>query len=85
MIIKGLPTGNHVHVSAMIGGELVSRAYTPISSDDDKGYCDLIIKVCIFINDNGIIALMFLNPVKTLLSLLTAASKQQRAYFLIKC
>lgn len=28
-----------------INGELVMRAYTPASSDDDLGYFDLVIKV----------------------------------------
>ena len=28
-----------------IGGELVMRAYTPTSSDDELGYFDLVIKV----------------------------------------
>lgn len=41
----GLPTGQHIYVSATINGENVFRPYTPITSDDDKGYFDLIIKV----------------------------------------
>jgi cytochrome-b5 reductase len=32
-------------ISANIGGSLVSRAYTPISCDDDVGYFDLLVKV----------------------------------------
>ena len=43
--ILGLPIGQHVMVSANIKGSDVQRAYTPISSDDDKGYVDLLIKV----------------------------------------
>lgn len=43
--ILGLPIGQHVHLSAKINGELVSRAYTPVSSDEDFGYTDLVIKV----------------------------------------
>lgn len=43
--ILGLPIGQHVMVSATIKGEQVQRSYTPISSDDDKGFVDLCIKV----------------------------------------
>lgn len=41
----GLPVGKHVFLYAMINEELVMRAYTPTSSDDDLGYFDLVIKV----------------------------------------
>lgn len=41
----GLPCGKHVFVYAKIDGETVMRAYTPISSDDDLGKLDLLIKV----------------------------------------
>ncbi|KAH8835340.1 ferredoxin reductase-like C-terminal NADP-linked domain-containing protein [Flagelloscypha sp. PMI_526] len=40
----GLPIGQHISVSAEINGKDVARSYTPISSDDDKGYFDLLIK-----------------------------------------
>lgn len=43
----GLPIGQHISVSAELNGKEVSRSYTPISSDDDKGYFDLLIKVII--------------------------------------
>ncbi|GBP03627.1 NADH-cytochrome b5 reductase 2 [Eumeta japonica] len=43
--ILGLPIGQHIHISAKIGDDLVIRSYTPVSSDDDKGYVDLVIKV----------------------------------------
>lgn len=43
--ILGLPVGQHIHLSAKINDELVIRAYTPVTSDDDKGYVDLVIKV----------------------------------------
>ncbi|NXY68062.1 NB5R2 reductase, partial [Glareola pratincola] len=43
--ILGLPVGQHVYLSAKIDGNLVIRAYTPVSSDETKGYVDLIIKV----------------------------------------
>ena len=38
-------SGKHIFVYASIGGETVMRAYTPISSDDDLGKLDLLIKV----------------------------------------
>lgn len=43
--ILGLPIGQHVYLSAKIDGKLVVRPYTPVSSDDDKGFVDLMIKV----------------------------------------
>ncbi|KAF0759747.1 NADH-cytochrome b5 reductase 2 isoform X1 [Aphis craccivora] len=43
--ILGLPIGQHIHLSARINEELVARAYTPVSSDNDVGYMDLVIKV----------------------------------------
>lgn len=43
--VLGLPLGQHIYLSAKINGELVVRPYTPTSSDDDKGYFDLVIKV----------------------------------------
>jgi cytochrome-b5 reductase len=43
--VLGLPLGQHIYLSARINGELVVRPYTPVSSDDDKGYFDLVIKV----------------------------------------
>ncbi|XP_017843409.2 NADH-cytochrome b5 reductase 3 isoform X2 [Drosophila busckii] len=43
--VLGLPVGQHIHLIATIDSELVIRPYTPISSDDDVGYVDLIIKV----------------------------------------
>lgn len=41
----GLPVGQHVNTKAKIDGKLVIRAYTPISSDDDLGFMELLIKV----------------------------------------
>ncbi|XP_057551458.1 NADH-cytochrome b5 reductase 2 [Hippopotamus amphibius kiboko] len=41
----GLPVGNYVHLLAKIDGVFVVRAYTPVSSDDDLGFVDLIIKI----------------------------------------
>jgi len=43
--ILGLPVGQHIYLTAKVNGELVIRPYTPVSSDDDKGYMDLVIKV----------------------------------------
>ncbi|KAK9467456.1 hypothetical protein V1512DRAFT_275426 [Lipomyces arxii] len=40
----GLPIGQHVSISATIDGKEVVRSYTPMSSDDDRGYFDLLIK-----------------------------------------
>lgn len=37
--------GNYIRLLAKIDGVLVIRAYTPVSSDDDQGFVDLIIKV----------------------------------------
>jgi len=43
--ILGLPIGQHIYLTATINGNLVIRPYTPVSSDDDHGYMDLVIKV----------------------------------------
>ncbi|XP_072171809.1 NADH-cytochrome b5 reductase 3-like [Diadema setosum] len=43
--ILGLPTGQHIYLTTRVDGKLVVRPYTPVSSDDDKGYVDLVIKV----------------------------------------
>ncbi|KAG9260471.1 NADH-cytochrome b5 reductase 3 [Astyanax mexicanus] len=43
--ILGLPVGKHVYLSARIDGNLVVRPYTPVSSDDDKGCVDLVVKI----------------------------------------
>jgi len=43
--VLGLPVGQHIHLIATINEELIIRAYTPVSSDDNKGYVDLVIKV----------------------------------------
>lgn len=41
----GLPCGYHMFTQAKIDGKLVMRAYTPVSSDEDKGSFTLCIKV----------------------------------------
>uniref|UniRef100_A0A672QER3 cytochrome-b5 reductase n=1 Tax=Sinocyclocheilus grahami TaxID=75366 RepID=A0A672QER3_SINGR len=43
--VLGLPIGHYVYLSAKVNGNLVIRAYTPVSSDEDKGYIDLVVKV----------------------------------------
>ncbi len=45
--VLGLPIGQHVTLVANIDGKEVLRSYTPISSDEDKGYFELLIKVMI--------------------------------------
>ncbi|KAF8973742.1 hypothetical protein BDZ97DRAFT_1648352 [Flammula alnicola] len=42
--VLGLPVGQHISVSAEINGKVVTRSYTPISNDDDRGRFDLVIK-----------------------------------------
>ncbi|OAL43718.1 ferredoxin reductase-like protein [Pyrenochaeta sp. DS3sAY3a] len=44
--ILGLPIGQHVSLAATIAGQPkeVVRSYTPVSSDEDKGHFDLLIK-----------------------------------------
>ncbi|XP_041072213.1 NADH-cytochrome b5 reductase 3-like [Carcharodon carcharias] len=43
--VLGLPIGQHIYLSAKINGELVVRPYTPVSSDDDKGFVELVVKI----------------------------------------
>lgn len=45
VFFSSLCTGQHIYLSARINGALVVRPYTPVSSDDDKGYVDLVAKV----------------------------------------
>lgn len=40
----GLPIGQHISIAANVNGKEIVRSYTPISSDNDKGYFDLLIK-----------------------------------------
>ncbi|KAK6341170.1 NADH-cytochrome b5 reductase [Orbilia brochopaga] len=42
--ILGLPIGQHVSVGATIDGKEIMRSYTPISSDLNRGYFELLIK-----------------------------------------
>ncbi|KAL0968560.1 hypothetical protein UPYG_G00268480 [Umbra pygmaea] len=43
--VLGLPVGQHVYLSAKVNGSLVIRAYTPVSSDENQGFVDLVVKV----------------------------------------
>lgn len=43
--ILGLPVGKHLYILAEIGNDIVMRPYTPVTSDDELGYFDLVIKV----------------------------------------
>ncbi|XP_053321154.1 NADH-cytochrome b5 reductase 3 [Spea bombifrons] len=43
--VLGLPIGQHIYLSARVDGNLVVRPYTPVSSDDDKGFVDLVVKI----------------------------------------
>ncbi|MEQ2204758.1 NADH-cytochrome b5 reductase 2 [Xenoophorus captivus] len=43
--ILGLPVGQHVYLSAKVNGCLVVKPYTPVSSDEDEGFVDLVVKV----------------------------------------
>jgi cytochrome-b5 reductase len=42
--ILGLPTGQHVSIRATINKKTVSRSYTPVSNDSDRGVLDLIVR-----------------------------------------
>ena len=44
--VLGLPIGQHISIGAMLPGQPkeVVRSYTPISSDENRGYFDLLIK-----------------------------------------
>ncbi|XP_050408033.2 NADH-cytochrome b5 reductase 3 isoform X1 [Patella vulgata] len=43
--ILGLPVGQHIYLTVRIDGQTVIRPYTPVSSDDDKGFMDLVVKI----------------------------------------
>ncbi|EMG46983.1 CBR1 NADH-cytochrome b5 reductase 1 [Candida maltosa Xu316] len=40
----GLPIGQHISIGATINGKEIVRSYTPISTDDQLGHFDLLIK-----------------------------------------
>lgn len=43
--VLGLPIGQHVAIKANVGGESVSRSYTPVSNNSDRGVLELVVKV----------------------------------------
>lgn len=43
--LLGLPTGQHVTIKAEVAGETVTRSYTPVSNNSDRGVLELVIKV----------------------------------------
>eukprot|EP00611_Tribonema_gayanum_P015421 TRINITY_DN2725_c0_g1_i1.p1 TRINITY_DN2725_c0_g1~~TRINITY_DN2725_c0_g1_i1.p1 ORF type:complete len:311 (-),score=73.75 TRINITY_DN2725_c0_g1_i1:123-1055(-) len=44
--VLGLPIGQHISLKFIDGaGKMVTRSYTPTSSDDEVGYVDFVIKV----------------------------------------
>jgi len=43
--LLGLPIGQHLSLKATVDGKEIYRSYTPVSSDDDLGHFDLLIKV----------------------------------------
>jgi cytochrome-b5 reductase len=64
--VLGLPIGQHIHLTAKIGEEVVIRSYTPVSSDDDRGYVDLVIKV----NNNREVRVLLLHDNNTELAIM---------------
>ncbi|GBC04426.1 hypothetical protein RclHR1_05680011 [Rhizophagus clarus] len=42
--VLGLPIGQHISIQTEISGKLITRSYTPTSSDDDLGYFELVVK-----------------------------------------
>ncbi|ORX40877.1 putative NADH-cytochrome b5 reductase [Kockovaella imperatae] len=40
----GLPVGQHISVMAEIDGKQITRSYTPVTLDEDKGHFDLVVK-----------------------------------------
>jgi cytochrome-b5 reductase len=41
----GLPIGQHISIRAKIDGMDTMRSYTPTSSEDDRGFFELVVKV----------------------------------------
>lgn len=41
-------SGNHMYLSAKVDDKLVIRPYTPVTSDDELGYFELVIKVTLW-------------------------------------
>ncbi|KAI8808344.1 putative NADH-cytochrome b5 reductase 1 [Cladochytrium replicatum] len=51
-ISLNVPIGQHISIGTEINGKMVSRSYTPVSTNADKGYFDMVIKVY----ENGLIS-----------------------------
>ncbi|KAJ2824731.1 NADH-cytochrome b5 reductase [Coemansia sp. 'formosensis'] len=43
-VFLGLPIGRHIQLMAMVDGKEVPRSYTPTSTDNDKGFFELVVK-----------------------------------------
>ncbi|KAJ2384045.1 NADH-cytochrome b5 reductase [Coemansia sp. RSA 2559] len=42
--VLGLPIGRHIQLMAVVDGKEVARSYTPTSTDNDKGFFELVVK-----------------------------------------
>ncbi|KAI8990221.1 hypothetical protein BDB01DRAFT_780486 [Pilobolus umbonatus] len=42
--VLGLPVGQHISIMAEINGKQISRSYTPITAEGERGHFDLVIK-----------------------------------------
>ncbi|KFY15819.1 hypothetical protein V492_01748 [Pseudogymnoascus sp. VKM F-4246] len=42
--VLGLPIGQHVSIRGLVDGKLVSRSYTPVSNNTDRGVLELIVR-----------------------------------------
>ncbi|EEB05235.1 cytochrome b5 reductase [Schizosaccharomyces japonicus yFS275] len=42
--VLGLPVGQHITIAVDVDGREYSRAYTPLTSDSERGYFDLLVK-----------------------------------------
>lgn len=42
--VLGLPIGKHVSIRGMVDGKLVSRSYTPVSNNADRGVLELVVR-----------------------------------------
>ena len=43
-MMVGLPIGQHVSIRGLVDGKLVSRSYTPVSNNSDRGVLELVIR-----------------------------------------
>jgi len=70
--VLGLPTGQHIAVSAEINGKVITRNYTPISNDNDRGHFSLIIKVILRLSSLYFTHPLHFRPMKKAISLVTS-------------